>query len=177
MCSWVSLQSGPYDVLKLWECMLQKPLQLTSAVVVARILEQKRNFRHWLQASEIFAPAQTFKFLVPVPEWFGPLNTENHCIICTTCLAYKLGLWNGNQNFKLQVRPHHLRILGPGFSHTKLLGLRLHSPGCDQTWRERGRSGHAAFWIFKWFWQTRALENKVRLWPMLYCVIRNIPCQ
>jgi len=42
----------------------------------------------------------------------------------------------------------------------------------DQTWQERGTNGYAAIGIFKRLWKTRALENKVQLWPILCCVIR-----
>jgi len=40
-------------------------------------------------------------FKDPAPDWFGPLNAENHCIICTTRLPHKLGLWNRNPHFRL----------------------------------------------------------------------------
>jgi len=36
------------------------------------------------------------KFLAQAPKWIGPLNTENHCIICTTRFPHKLGLWSRN---------------------------------------------------------------------------------
>jgi len=46
------------------------------------------------------------------------------------------------------------------------------SGDCNQTWPRSGTSGWAGFDIFKRLWQTRGLENKVQLWPILSCVIR-----
>jgi len=36
--------------------------------------------------------------------WYGPgpLQIENHCIVCTTDLHLKLGLWNRNPDFRLR---------------------------------------------------------------------------
>jgi len=51
------------------------------------------------------------------------------------------------------------------------------SGDCTQTWRESGTSGTAGFGIFKWLWQTRGLENKMQLWPVLSCVIRRCSCR
>jgi len=50
------------------------------------------------------------------------------------------------------------------------------SDDCNQTWPGSGTNGCAWFGIFKRLWQTRALENKVQLWPMLSCVIRRLWC-
>ena len=49
-----------------------------------------------------------FQVLAPTPksifdqasEWFCPLKTENHCIICAT-RPHKLELWNWDPNFRL----------------------------------------------------------------------------
>jgi len=46
----------------------------------------------------------------------------------------------------------------------------------NQTWPRSGTSGCAGFGIFKRLWQTRGLENKVQLWPLLSCVIRRFLC-
>ena len=80
------------------------------------------NFRLQLQASKILAPA---------PERFGPLKTKNHCIICATRFPHKMRLWNWRPNFRLRL--HHLKAFDSG--HSKLLGLRLHSPACS--WANR----------------------------------------
>ena len=45
------------------------------------------------------------KFQALAPERFGPLITENHCIICAACLSQKLGLWNRNLNYQLRLQP------------------------------------------------------------------------
>jgi len=46
----------------------------------------------------------------------------------------------------------------------------------NHTWWERKTSGYTAFGIFKRLWQTRALENKVQLWPILSCVVTSFLC-
>jgi len=51
------------------------------------------------------------------------------------------------------------------------------SGDCTQTWQGRGTRGRAGFGIFKWLWQTRGLENKMQLWPILSCVIRRCSCR
>jgi len=50
------------------------------------------------------------KFLAPIPKRFGPLETKNHCIICTIGLFHKLCLLNGNSNFRLRL--HHSKFFG-----------------------------------------------------------------
>jgi len=44
-----------------------------------------------------------WKFLAPVPEWFGQLQSKNHNIICTTRFAHKLCFFGigTNPNFRL----------------------------------------------------------------------------
>jgi len=49
------------------------------------------------------------------------INAKNHCIICVNPLSHKLFCRTGTQ------------ISGSGFSHPKLLGLRLLNPGL-QSW-------------------------------------------
>jgi len=44
-------------------------------------------------------------------------------------LALQTRLWNRNRNFRLRLRLHHLKFIGSGSSHPKL--LRTHSPGCS----------------------------------------------
>jgi len=43
---------------------------------------------------------------------------------------------------------------------------------CNQTWPGSGTRGCAGSGIFKRLWQTRGLENKVQLWPILSWIIR-----
>jgi len=45
------------------------------------------------------------------------------------------------------------------------------SGDCNQTWPGSGNKE-----IFKRLWQTRGLEHKVQLWPILSCVIRRLLC-
>jgi len=87
------------------------------------------------------------KFLPLALEWFGPLNTKNHCTICTTCLPHEFCPWNRNLNFRLRLWIH-LKIFGSNFgsSHPKLLGLWLHSPVYKY---RNGQSGHPN--QLKWF--------------------------
>jgi len=46
------------------------------------------------------------------------------------------------------------------------------SDDCNSTWPESGIRGCAGFGIIERLWQTRGLETKVQLWPILSCVIR-----
>jgi len=50
------------------------------------------------------------------------------------------------------------------------------SGDCNQIWTGSGTSGRARFGIFKRRWQTRGLENKVQLWPILSGVNRRFLC-
>jgi len=43
---------------------------------------------------------------------------------------------------------------------------RTSDDNCNQTWREKGISGYAAFGIFRRLWQTLALENMLQFWPI-----------
>ena len=175
MYSWVCPQWGPYDVVKLLGvhasespaartsggCDLDCGAETESSDVSSRHLK----FSLRLQQLKSFSSGSGR--IWSIENWKPLYYLYN-------LLGHKLELWNGNQYFRLRLRLHHLRILGSGFSHINLLGLRLHSPSCDQTWRERGRSGHAAFGILKRFWQIRVLENKV-LWP-IYAVLSENFC-
>ena len=71
------------------------------------------------------------------------------------------------------------------FYYSKLWECMLQKPlvrtacisgDCNQIWPGSGTRGCAGFGIFKRLWQTRGLENKVQLWPMLSCVIRRLLC-
>jgi len=108
---------------------------LDYTVLLSGLWSRNSNFRLRLQASKTFSSRtgsnnQNF--------WFRlqndcHLKTENHCVICTTCLSRKLGLWNRNRNFRL----HDLKVFSSGSSsnHPKLLGprLRLQIPAyCDE---------------------------------------------
>ena len=54
-----------------------------------------QNIGLHLQASKIFSSGSNVcKFLAPVPEWFGPLKTKNHCITWTIGLLHKICLLN-----------------------------------------------------------------------------------
>jgi len=46
----------------------------------------------------------------------------------------------------------------------------------NQTWPGSGTRGCAGFGIFERLWQTRGLENKVQLRPILSCVVRRFLC-
>ena len=50
------------------------------------------------------------------------------------------------------------------------------SVDCDRTWSGSETRECAGFGIFTMLWQTRGLENKVQLWPILSCVIRRFLC-
>jgi len=50
------------------------------------------------------------------------------------------------------------------------------SGDCNQTWPGSGTKGCAGFGIFKRPWQTRSLENKAQLWPILSCVMKRFLC-
>jgi len=52
--------------------------------------------------------------------------------------------------------------------------IARNSGDCEQTWRERGTSGNGGFGVVKKLRQTRALENKGQLWPMLCCIIMRV---
>ena len=89
--------------------------------VKRRVVEPEIKFQALALTSErVLAPALA-------PEWFGALKTANSSLICTTRLPHELGLWNRNPNFWLRL--HHLKVFGCSFSHAKLLGVQLHSPG------------------------------------------------
>ena len=59
-----------------------------------RLWSWNSYFRIWLllQASSFFGSGSS----ISATEWFGPLLTESHCIICTTRLPHKPGLWHWN---------------------------------------------------------------------------------
>jgi len=65
--------------------------------------------------------------LAPAPQQIGLKNQKKSCIICITGLPHEIYLWKWNPNFRLQL--HHLKAFGSCSSHTKFLGLQLHSPG------------------------------------------------
>jgi len=50
------------------------------------------------------------------------------------------------------------------------------SGDCDQTWPREWNKRVRWILIFKRLWQTRGLENKVQLWPILSCAIRRFLC-
>ena len=69
----------------------------------------------WSRKTQNLGPnsrSRYLKHLVSAPKSFGPLKTEKHCVICTTRLPHKLGLWNRNTNFGLRLQ--HLKIFGSG---------------------------------------------------------------
>ena len=65
-----------------------------------------------LATTNFFAPQKILGWLRhclaldPAPEWFGPLETENHCIICTTRFPHKLGLLNRNTDISSSSSPN-----------------------------------------------------------------------
>ena len=106
------------------------------------------------------------KVLAAAPEWFGQLKTSNWKLLyyLYSSLAPQTKLWNRNRNFRLRLRPHHLKVFGSGSCSSHILNCLGSGSTALNLWPDltkAGTSGHASFWIFKRLWQTRALENKV----------------
>jgi len=55
------------------------------------------------------------------------LKTEDHRLLAQLPCPTNYG---GGPNFTLRLRLNHLEVFGSGSNHPKLLGRRLHSPGC-----------------------------------------------
>jgi len=79
---------------------------LSTLVLKPGLWSRYLNFRLQVQSSEVCGSGSTSKsFWLKL---FGPLKTENHCVICTTLLPLKLGLWHWNPNSWLQL--HNLKF-------------------------------------------------------------------
>ena len=149
MRSWVCPQSGFYDVLKLWDCTLQNPLQLASAVVVTRFVERKLKFPTGSRHLKFLLRLQHLKVFNCGSRMIWSTENRKPLYYLYNLLDPQTGDVEREPKLQAPAPPsknfglglHHLRILVSGINHTNLLGLRLHSFGCDQTWPQRGTSG------------------------------------
>ena len=85
----------------------------------------------WSRYSNFRLRLRESNFLVLVPtSWAFWLRLQKNLVQKTGKTFYYLYnvLWTGTQKIRLRLQLHHLKVFGSGSSHSKLLGLRLHSP-------------------------------------------------
>jgi len=88
------------------------------------------NFRLRLSrlASRIFGSSSNiFRFLAPAPAWFGPLKVEN-LVVFAQLACPKASAVKPESKFQVPAPTSESFGSDSGSSHSKLLGLRLHSP-------------------------------------------------